>query len=46
MDSGVRFEIDYLQYLDADDWEMLQSMITVYIKRWKGFKSKPEGGDK
>lgn len=32
--------------LDADDWEMLQSMITVYIKRWKGFKSKPEGGDK
>lgn len=23
--------------LDADDWEMLQSMITVYIKRWKGF---------
>lgn len=25
--------------LDADDWEMLQSMITVYIKRWKGFKS-------
>jgi hypothetical protein len=29
--------------LDADDWEMLQSMITVYIKRWKGFK-KTEGG--
>lgn len=28
--------------LDGDDWEMLQSMITVYIKRWKGFK--PEGG--
>lgn len=26
--------------LDADDWEMLQSMITVYIKRWKGFKDK------
>lgn len=25
--------------LDADDWEMLQSMITVYIKRWKGFQS-------
>lgn len=25
--------------LDADDWEMLQSMITVYIKRWKGFKT-------
>lgn len=25
--------------LDADDWEMLQSMISVYIKRWKGFKS-------
>lgn len=24
--------------LDGDDWEMLQSMITVYIKRWKGFK--------
>lgn len=24
--------------LDADDWEMLQSMITVYIKRWKQFK--------
>lgn len=24
--------------LDAEDWEMLQSMITVYIKRWKGFK--------
>jgi hypothetical protein len=24
--------------LDADDWEMLQSMISVYIKRWKGFK--------
>lgn len=24
--------------LDADDWEMLQQMITVYIKRWKGFK--------
>lgn len=23
--------------LDALDWEMLQSMITVYIKRWKGF---------
>jgi hypothetical protein len=33
------------QDLDADDWEMLQSMITVYIKRWKGFK-KPEGGGK
>jgi hypothetical protein len=28
--------------LDADDWEMLQSMITVYIKRWKGFKDKEE----
>lgn len=28
--------------LDGDDWEMLQSMITVYIKRWKGFKP---GGD-
>lgn len=28
--------------LDADDWEMLQSMITVYIKRWKGFKTKAE----
>jgi hypothetical protein len=28
--------------LDADDWEMLQSMITVYIKRWKGFKAKGE----
>ncbi|MDN2679343.1 DUF5343 domain-containing protein [Janthinobacterium sp. SUN033] len=28
--------------LDADDWEMLQSMITVYIKRWKGFKSPNE----
>lgn len=28
--------------LDGDDWEMLQSMITVYIKRWKGFK--PGGG--
>ncbi|TAM34103.1 MAG: hypothetical protein EPN61_17655 [Burkholderiaceae bacterium] len=26
--------------LDGDDWEMLQSMITVYIKRWKGFKTK------
>ncbi len=24
--------------LDGEDWEMLQSMITVYIKRWKGFK--------
>lgn len=24
--------------LDADDWEMLQSMITVYIKRWKNFR--------
>ena len=24
--------------LDADDWTMLQSMITVYINRWKGFK--------
>jgi len=24
--------------LDADDWEMLQNMISVYIKRWKGFK--------
>lgn len=23
--------------LDADDWTMLQSMITVYINRWKGF---------
>ena len=32
--------------LDADDWEMLQSMITVYIKRWKGFKSRPDNGDK
>lgn len=32
------------QDLDADDWEMLQSMITVYIKRWKGFKNKPDGG--
>jgi len=31
--------------LDADDWEMLQSMITVYIKRWKGFKTdKAKGG--
>ena len=30
--------------LDGDDWEMLQSMITVYIKRWKGFKNKPEEG--
>lgn len=29
--------------LDADDWEMLQSMITVYIKRWKGFKD--SGGE-
>lgn len=29
--------------LDGDDWEMLQSMITVYIKRWKGFK--PEGAN-
>jgi len=27
--------------LDADDWEMLQSMITVYIKRWKGFNEQP-----
>ena len=27
--------------LDADDWEMLQSMITVYVKRWKGFTGKP-----
>lgn len=26
--------------LDADDWEMLSSMITVYIKRWKGFTDK------
>ncbi|MBI1175251.1 MAG: hypothetical protein GC139_08295 [Sideroxydans sp.] len=26
--------------LDADDWEMLQHMITVYIKRWKNFKDK------
>jgi hypothetical protein len=34
------------QDLDADDWEMLQSMITVYIKRWKGFKNKPEGEGK
>ncbi|RZT04140.1 hypothetical protein SAMN05216319_4083 [Duganella sp. CF402] len=25
--------------LDADDWAMLQSMITVYINRWKSFKS-------
>lgn len=24
--------------LDADDWEMLQSVFVVYIKRWKGFK--------
>lgn len=28
--------------LDADDWEMLQSMITVYIKRWKGFKAQAD----
>lgn len=28
--------------LDADDWEMLQSMITVYIKRWKGFSVNQE----
>ncbi|WP_238866747.1 DUF5343 domain-containing protein [Achromobacter xylosoxidans] len=28
--------------LDADDWEMLQNMITVYIKRWKGFKASKE----
>jgi len=28
--------------LDADDWEMLQSMISVYIKRWKGFKEAKE----
>jgi hypothetical protein len=30
--------------LDADDWEMLQSMISVYIKRWKGFKNKGDAG--
>lgn len=24
--------------IDADDWEMLQNMLTFYIKRWKGFK--------
>jgi hypothetical protein len=28
--------------LDADDWEMLQSMINVYIKRWKNFKTEPK----
>lgn len=28
--------------LDADDWEMLQSMITVYVKRWKGFAAAPQ----
>jgi hypothetical protein len=28
--------------LDADDWTMLQSMITVYINRWKGFKPEPQ----
>lgn len=31
--------------LDADDWEMLQSMITVYIRRWKGFKEKSAKAD-
>ena len=30
--------------LDADDWEMLQSMISVYIKRWKGFKNSGGNG--
>lgn len=30
--------------LDADDWEMLQSMISVYIRRWKGFKNKSQEG--
>jgi Family of unknown function (DUF5343) len=28
--------------LDADDWTMLQSMITVYINRWKGFQAEPK----
>ena len=28
--------------LDADDWEMLQSMITVYVRRWKGFAAAPQ----
>lgn len=27
--------------LDAEDWEMLQSVFNVYVQRWKGFK-KPE----
>jgi len=30
--------------LDADDWEMLQSVFVVYIRRWKGFKPTGEGG--
>ncbi len=30
--------------LDADDWEMLQHMITAYIKRWKGFQTQPKEG--
>lgn len=32
--------------LDADDWEMLQNMITAYIKRWKGFKASKEAQGK
>ncbi len=32
--------------LDADDWEMLQNMISVYIKRWKGFKASKEAQSK
>lgn len=31
------FTVTVPKDLDADDWEMLQSMISVYIKRWKGF---------
>jgi hypothetical protein len=27
--------------LDADDWEMLSSMMTTYINRWKKFTVKP-----
>lgn len=28
--------------LDGDDWEMLQTVFTVYVKRWKGFSNKED----
>lgn len=29
---------------DADDWEMLNEMMATYIKRWKKFETKKNGG--